>query len=337
MAKSSLNSVLSFVLLKIFALTDGTIAVSQSLTIGEVAPQVRIPVTIDLRPSAVVRSSVVFLSDVADCKSEIDICSEAYAIEVDVAPSLGAKRSIRLRRLRTILTQEWPTADIRFIGAKLVVVSVESIKIPSEDALPALSKSVEKLGQKEEDLRFKLVKVISPRFVVVPYESGKFVCGEASRPLRGGLASIGCHYQHGSSRTQLMKFRVSIERQRRNWVLAMSLKRGDLFTSDAAKKKWIKEQKHYIHEEPSLFHGYVARRNIPKDSLLRASMFAPNVICRRGDLVDLVVKHGSLTVVSKAKIQKSGSLGEIVEVRPINSSELVQARIVDRRSVVALK
>lgn len=72
-------------------------------------------------------------------------------------------------------------------------------------------------------------------------------------------------------------------------------------------------------DDPAIVIGQRARRFIAAGTQLEAAMFAPVPLVQRGELVTLVSVIGGVSVVTTAKADATGLLGETVKVRGLES------------------
>jgi flagella basal body P-ring formation protein FlgA len=82
--------------------------------------------------------------------------------------------------------------------------------------------------------------------------------------------------------------------------------------------------------EPQVPTGLIARRLIPKDTVLRAGMIGPvepPVLVKRRQTVVIRFEQFGLTVTAVGLAEQEGRLGEMIKVRNVDSKRIIVAEI----------
>ncbi len=79
--------------------------------------------------------------------------------------------------------------------------------------------------------------------------------------------------------------------------------------------------------DPEAALGNRATRMIYPDTVLRASMIALPPLVRRGDLVKIVARTGSMTITATGTVREKGCKGDLVRVVNTDSKRIITARV----------
>lgn len=80
--------------------------------------------------------------------------------------------------------------------------------------------------------------------------------------------------------------------------------------------------------------GLQARRTISPGTPLNKYMLAKPDVVKRGAMVSILVRLGDMEVTAAGEAMQSGSVGDIIRVRNVNSKKVVTAQVLDGTSVL---
>jgi flagella basal body P-ring formation protein FlgA len=85
--------------------------------------------------------------------------------------------------------------------------------------------------------------------------------------------------------------------------------------------------------DPELFSRYELARAVYPGRPIAWGDLAPRAMVRKGELVDVVVREGALSISMKAMATRAGALGDIVAVRNLESKREFPAEVIDEKTV----
>ena len=80
--------------------------------------------------------------------------------------------------------------------------------------------------------------------------------------------------------------------------------------------------------------GKVATRRIEAGRIIVAGMVKRPILVRRGELVRFLLKEGCMEIEGMAKAMRSGSLGDIVELKNLSSGRIFSGEVIGRGRVM---
>ena len=104
---------------------------------------------------------------------------------------------------------------------------------------------------------------------------------------------------------------------------------GDLSTREA---DLVREPKAVV-ADMDLIGNYEISRAVTPDRALTWSDITPRALVRKGELVEVVAKGGLLSVSMKGQATRSGSMGEVVTIRNLESKREFSAEVIDENRV----
>ena len=80
--------------------------------------------------------------------------------------------------------------------------------------------------------------------------------------------------------------------------------------------------------------GKVATRRIEAGQIIEAGMVKRPILVRRGELVRFLLKEGCMEIEGVAKAMRSGSLGDIIELKNLSSGRIFSGEVIGRGRVM---
>ena len=110
---------------------------------------------------------------------------------------------------------------------------------------------------------------------------------------------------------------------------------GETITEDDMRKSVVEttDLNTALIDDPKTFVGKIARRTFAVGDLLPREAFSEPILVRRGDMVDLRLERGGITLASSALAEENGRLGEVIRVKNVVFSSDVRARVTGRGEV----
>ena len=119
------------------------------------------------------------------------------------------------------------------------------------------------------------------------------------------------------------------------WVPTRRLDPGEaMLPSDfeAREIDLVRHAKSVVAEQEHFYRYELARAVYPGRPISWSDL-APRALVRKGELVDVVVRDGFLSISMKALAVNTGSLGDVVAVRNLESKREFPAEVIDEKTV----
>lgn len=119
------------------------------------------------------------------------------------------------------------------------------------------------------------------------------------------------------------------------WMPARRLGAGEpLLSVDLATREadLVREPKAVV-VDPELLGRYEFSRAVSPERALSWSDITPRALVRKGELVEVVARGGMLSVSMKGQATRSGSMGEVVTIRNLESRREFAAEVIDENRV----
>ena len=87
-------------------------------------------------------------------------------------------------------------------------------------------------------------------------------------------------------------------------------------------------------EDPEELVNYVALKNIPRGEPLRMGYLKKEPLVRRGEVVSIIFRRGSIEISFTGEALDNGFLGDTVRVRSANTGKILRGRVVSEGSVL---
>jgi len=82
--------------------------------------------------------------------------------------------------------------------------------------------------------------------------------------------------------------------------------------------------------------GLVTRRSLMPGMVLTGAMVNKPVLIKRGNLVHIIARIGSMEVTATGQAMQDGSEGQLIRVKNINSTKIISAKVLDGSTVQVL-
>jgi flagella basal body P-ring formation protein FlgA len=312
------------------------------------APQVVIPIILNLREVVQVQGERIVLSDVAECFGARLICDEMYGVDLGKSPDLGKSIRIKKEVIAELAKSEWPKSKIELRGAEIVKIASLTFEITSRDLEVAMQRTLdEKLGS---DSRFKItvqvahlnrnMKIVgSDNYFAFPEVAAvDFTSLQTIIKTYAGTRRFEVQIHSSQSREIQLTTKVSFTMQVELYVPVSErdMPRGASISSGKFSEKWIgvlREQDPPIIKI-SAFTGFKLNRRVLAGDPIRESYLERPLVVKKGDMVNVHLSNGDVEITSKGKATKDGGVGENIDVILIGTQKRAAAKIVAKNEVL---
>ena len=318
--------------------------------VSDVAPQVNVPITIELIPEATITDSQIFLGRISSCHGYSEACNDSLGIDLGVAPLPGKFTVISKSDIERLLKEEYPNIAITFTGSSQSKVFSAAKDIDPLIIQAQLEKAILEKMPGLSDIRFKIdhVQIIqAPKVGAFLYQiefpnlfSRTFTSADKLIESIAGHRSYQIHILlDGSSEKPLSGQIVATISVERLVVTAKHrLQKGQHLRQENVAISWIpvngnvskylKDIDSYSQNNPPVLRSDIKMGDpIPFDRL----EFLP--LIQKGQLVNIILKNDGLEVLGKAKTLNSGNENDLIEVIYPVTKKTISAKIIDKSTV----
>jgi flagella basal body P-ring formation protein FlgA len=124
---------------------------------------------------------------------------------------------------------------------------------------------------------------------------------------------------------------VEIKKYAQAAILNRSVKVGEVITADmmSLQKRLIQNQHEAVTDSQSII-GMQARRYLSPGQVLSFRDLKKETIMKKGQIVKAVFGKGQFDIAISAIVEESGSVGDIIKVKNLDSQKMFAAQIVER-------
>lgn len=304
-----------------------------SVSLDAIAPGVTFSVELTLKNQVQLQSPIIYLSDIATCVSEVDVCHEIYGIEVAAAPEIYKIKEISANDLRALLKKEWPRAQALIRGS-WSNVKLEPHLLTEEVLLNGVKAAFAASFIENHNQQVNIISIIYPKSIKVSYPSGDLSCLE-DRASKLKLDSIeaSCRYKNINEKTDgPFQVKAAAIIKQKVFLSAQSFEKGDSLTENAIYQDFreIKFSKDELLTDPSIATSMKLSKSILKDTVLTKRLFYEAKPFKKGQKMDLIFSGSGFTIKSKGTLLMDGQIEDILTFELEGSKKQVQAKIKDK-------
>ncbi len=165
---------------------------------------------------------------------------------------------------------------------------------------------------------------------------GRTVEVEPISPNTLGRVSVVVRLYEGRSVSQTLTVQADVSRRELAVVAVRPISRGELIDREALQVREVSLKDDALRPiaDPSIAIGQVCASNLRVGDVVTENAVRPPLMVRRGELVDIRCFIGGLVVRAVGIAKEDGAMGDRIQVRRENSSEVIEATVAGRREVV---
>ncbi len=287
-------------------------------------------VCINLKEEAVVRADGVVLKDVADLQSADSKSIETLAqTPLCAAPPFGVTATLSRNQILDILRKNAGFApDARFTGATIVQIRLEGKPVQPEEIARIIKRHIaETTSWKESEIEIQSVENLEgidlpPGDVHLQVSSRSPVVG------RGKIVFPVEALQDGKVRRMFWTTaRIRIHAEMITAAKAIRPGMTVLAEDVIRSRKTISDVYVSCLRTPDEILGKISRRAFsPGDPLVREAFIHPYLV-KSGETVHLRLERSGLVLTALGRAEQDGRLGQIIKVRSLEFSTLLNAQV----------
>jgi len=314
---------------------------------AELAPQVPLAATLTFRPNAEVDGDRLYLGGVADCHGMAEICDEIYAVDLGPSPEPGRTITWHPEKARALLGKEWPAADIRLAGAKVIKITAASIPLTEDKVEGALKSLLSDAFSEDSALKVTIDRMLLPPGLKL--RPGDYVIefpdltAEHLQSADWVIKRLG-----GNVRLTFVARQVDGDQLRAVFsvsahmtvhallpVLGESLDKGAEITDANLGSDMValgRSGSMYVSHRDELIGRRLRRPMQSGSPLLSSDIELPRLV-RRGQMVQLKVDGSGVAVSGSVKLMADGVPGQVIEAQYPATKKRMRVRVIDANTV----
>jgi flagellar basal body P-ring formation protein FlgA len=286
-------------------------------------------IVINLKEQAFVQSDSIVLKDIADLQGTDSAQIEKLAqTALGAAPHPGLVSALsRYQILARVQEAQSPTPEIRFSGAEVVQIRVQSRPVESEEISQIIIGYLARTASwKESEIEIQSIE----RTQGIELTPNMHLRISSRLPITGrGKIIFPIEIVQGSQTVR--NFWVSARIRINAGILTATkpirpgrvINPEDIVLSAAN----IDDLRHTYFSKADEVVGKISERNFsPGDPLTREELSDPLLI-KRGDAIQLRLERSGLVITAQGRAEQDGRLGQIIRVRNLEFSTLLSAQV----------
>ena len=313
----------------------------------EMAPQVSMAATLNFHNTVDVDSDRLFLGKLATCSGIHQVCDEIYGIDVGPSPEAGRTVAWHPDKVRAIVKKEWPNADIRIAGAKVVKITATAVALTEERVESVLKGILSEAFAEDDALSATVDRVMLPPGLKLRPGDYALEFSELSkehledpdwviRNLSGNVRlKFNCRPQDDDGAVTSYSVATHITVNALIPVTAKALAKGAEITPEDIKSEMrpITRGGHQFVATTSELIQYRLRRPLPSGTPLLASDVELPRLVHRGQMVTLMMNEGDVAVSGSVKVMAYGITGQVIEAQFPATKKKMRVRVIDAHTV----
>lgn len=280
-----------------------------------------------------VRYGTIYLKDLAIINAPNDILQKISDIKIGSSPQPGGKKNIPASLIRSRIFSVIPKKDIEVhIPAERVTVE-RDYQLISGKSLQNMYR--DHVGKKLKGKKFKISKINIKGNKKLPIGKLSLDIEEKSQKKISGHYRLIVHAEPAGGKKIRILISGWIDRYDNVVFAKNEILKGETIYAKDLNTELTNTTKYPsdIFNSTVLMTGQVARIRIRKDVLIRQKMLVNSPVIKKGEMVKLSAKAGSLTVVTIGRAVENAQVGDQIKVMNLQSKKIITGFVTDSKIV----
>lgn len=297
---------------------------------------------INLKSAVRLNAERIFLDEVLqNCSGDVAVCDEIKGIDLGEAPAPGKTATLTPMRIVTTLKEIYPTLAVRVGGASAVALSSEVQEISVQDLQQEIERRLADINEELSGYKVSLNKLYTTQNLKVRPGEWEMTFPEldnmenwTERFFLAGARSAFSLTLHivNSEGEAVHKFQVRLrwDVYRDAFVFKDNFAAGHTLADADMERRSLKVSGFAADSTAmgSIKAGLVLRSNVRAGQEVKPGLFRVQGFIRRGNLVNLLMKNGTMHINGKGKALGEGGLGDQIEVEYLKTKKRLRGKIV---------
>lgn len=276
-------------------------------------------VVVELTKSATIRGTRALAGDILSCEGDQRICALINSVDLGIDLEKNSSKILTRNRVITLINGEID-ADISFGGSATVKVERKRYTVDGDRIRDRIKDILEanlhcgascKIG-------FTVSPVLQKHLLFSSdWDLKIHNLDEVGRKILSSskINSVKVKWSFVGE-TQKSKYTfVKIDRLKRKLVFKSDLARGASVSPGDVEYRWVSDRDKTYFEPDFETHNFTVKRAVKSGQLVSTRSMKMPFLVKRGQVVDLITKRGSLTIKLSGKALNNAHLGSEVSVR----------------------
>jgi flagella basal body P-ring formation protein FlgA len=277
------------------------------------------------------------------------ICEEAYGVDLGASPEPGRTLHLTKARLKELLMREWDEAAIDIVAPEGVRVASVSLTVDDATVAAALSDLLQRQFEGHERVQVALERFILAAKPRVRSTEARIEFPELAVASQQGADWLAKHLT-GQQRVELvitdadggaerLHAQASFTLRQKLPVPARNLIAGEILRDSDLEEDWVVITRNTakVAVTPRELVGRRLRRAAPVGAPIMLNQIEIPIVVRRGQIVQLTMRAGGLSVTGQVRALASAGSGQVIEAVYPATKKKIRVRVLDAASVEYLR
>jgi flagella basal body P-ring formation protein FlgA len=341
----------------------GSRAAATAVAEAETAPQVARPARFTFKSAVEVRGARLLLGELATCTGAAVICEEAYGVDIGPSPEPGRTLHLHKGRLKELLAREWDEAAVEIVAPEGVRITSVGLTLDDATVAAALSERLQQEFAGNERFQVALERFILaakprvrsaeariefPELVEAAKQSPDWLAKHLTGQQRVDIVIVEADAARDAERSdpagepagaERIHAQASFTLRQKLPVPTRNLLAGEILRESDFEDAWVVITRNAAKVAGSTadLTGRRLRRAAPVGAPVMLNQVEIPIVVRRGQLVRLTMRAGSLSVTGQVRALGSAGSGQVIEALYPATKKKIRVRVVDAATVEYLR
>jgi len=301
------------------------------------ASQTAAQTTVILKKSAVVLGPIVTIGEIAEISGGYtDVIDKIKNIQLTPAPQPKVPLQISVQLVRHSLTQNrLLETDVKLAGSDNVLVSVDTVLVNADQLIETARKYLDERIQIPEGTKIITLLRQPPAAIIAPKRDCIVKVTPNIIGRLKGVVSISVGVYNGDRLFQMVPVQFNV-RTFEPMVITTRTIQCNAVIQETDVKRIIGESTKYNDDlitDAALVVGQEVKRTIYSEQPVLQGDVLPPTLVKSGDVVEIEVVKGGITITGTGIARRNGRLGEVIPIARANQSAVIQAQVVGEKKV----
>jgi flagella basal body P-ring formation protein FlgA len=295
------------------------------------APQVKIPVEIELSKEAAVTGNRFFLSEIAVCKGDDADCKELLSLDLGKSPEVGGFSLVSKKMVEEAIKKSSSLRDYSFKGADYVRITSKFQDLKESDLKEALRNEILKANASADHLSYiiEMDKIYLSGRPKVRAGEYQFVLNDLSRKVESVNELVEEYFKNNGLKTKViikslsgqwpdveMEVRIKLKVSAQLPVATRMIKKGELLDAKAVAFAYreVRSLVEISWSDMKEIEGSIAKQLIRTGEIIKSARIERTKLVKRGESVQIKILSGGIEFTGFGVSLGNGASGETVMV-----------------------
>ncbi|HHV62005.1 MAG TPA: flagellar basal body P-ring formation protein FlgA [Firmicutes bacterium] len=292
------------------------------------------PIVVTVKEEAQVAGAKILLGDIATISgAPAPVEDEIKRIEIGPAPIVGYKRTVSLASVKIHMRQAGvDLSRVTFEGAGSTSVTARAMAITGEELVRvAVEYILSTMPWKRNEVSIECER--TPDNLLTPLGEVRLEAERLPITQYLGTTTVRVNVILDGKVYKSVPVVLRLNVVKEVVVATRTIIKGQVVTADAVTRelRQLSALEMDPATDPAAVVGKVAARTIREGTLITAGAVEEPPLIKRGDIIQIVVRLGGVTVTTAGEALEDGKLKDLIRVKNLESGRQVEAVVVDAK------